>query len=226
MGVESLRPWWPDSPNRVSEEPGAIQLAVGPLLDQRSMPLEREDFAMQPFEVLMILVSIIVGLGITQLLAGVVRLMRGELEGYWIHWVWVLNVFLLLLQYCWSLFDLEAQSDWVFLQLMQRLTPPILLYLAASLLFPARNEDSSMVSFYIEKRKPVFGLLVLLTIFYAVQGWSARDRRDVIRLIALGIYALLFVTERRAVHAVLSLIITATIVLFIGLFSYELGGSH
>jgi hypothetical protein len=36
---------------------------------------------MQPFEFLMIIVSIIVGLGITQLLSGVVRILRAELKG-------------------------------------------------------------------------------------------------------------------------------------------------
>ena len=94
---------------------------------------------MQPFEFVVILVSIIVGLGITQILAGVVRLMRGELEGYWIHSVWILNVSLLLLGYARSQFAAESKTDWIFLNLVGRMTPHILLYLVASLLFPARE---------------------------------------------------------------------------------------
>ena len=99
---------------------------------------------MQPFEFVMILVSLIVGLGITQILAGLVRLMRGELEGYWIHSVWILNVSLLLLSYSWSQFAAESKTDWIFLELVKKMTPPILLYLVASLLFPAREEDPNL----------------------------------------------------------------------------------
>ena len=91
---------------------------------------------MQPFEFVMVLVSIIVALGVAELLAGVVRILRGELRFYWIHGLWVFNLLILQLQYCWALFDLEARGEWVFVDLVRVLTPPIMLFLASSLLVP------------------------------------------------------------------------------------------
>ncbi len=181
---------------------------------------------MQPFEFLMIVVSIIVGLGITQLLAGVVRVLRAELKPYWIHELWVLSVFLMLLQYSWSLFDLEAQSDWVFLELLGLLTPPVLLYVVASLLFPTRGDKADLSSFYYAHRKPVFGLLAVLLVFYSVQGWiQAEPLRftDLFRGLGLAIYAVLIATDRQAIHAVLSIVTLGSLIAFIGSQSYVLG---
>ena len=139
---------------------------------------------MQSFEFLMIVVSIIVGLGITQLLAGIVRILRVELKPYWIHELWVFYVFLSLLQYCWSLFDLEARSDWIFVELLGLLTPPVILYLVASLLFPPRSSEPDLSDFYYAHRKPIFGLLAFLLFFYSAQGCtSAKNPVPILRAV-------------------------------------------
>ena len=174
----------------------------------------------------MIVVSIILALGVTQLLAGVVRLLRSELKPYWIHELWVLNVFLMLLQYCWSLFDLEAQSDWVFVELVGLLTPPILLYLVASLLFPARGDETDLTGFYYAHRRPVFGLLALLLVFYSAQGWLQSEPlrfTDLFRALGIATYAALAATGRRSIHAVLTIVTFASLLAFISRFSYVLG---
>ena len=72
----------------------------------------------------------------------------------------------------------------------------------------------------------MFGLLFLLLAFYNVDELLRNPTlgfSDAIRFFALGAYGVLFVTERRTVHAVLSLGVMASIVLYIGTFSYELG---
>ena len=182
---------------------------------------------MQAFEFLMIVVSIIIGLGIAQLLSGVVRILRTELRPYWIHELWVLYVFLNLLQYCWSLFDLESRPDWTFIDLLGLLTPPVLLYLVASLLFPPPGHRSKLESFYYQHRKPVFGLLAGLLFFYSVQGWMQSDAlrlSDLLRVSGVLLFIALAATSRRSLHAGLSVVSLIALAAFIGRFSWMLGG--
>ena len=187
---------------------------------------------MQAFEFLMIVVSIIIGLGITQLLSGVVRILRTELKPYWIHELWVVYVFLNLVEYCWSLFDHESRSDWIFIELLALLTPPVLLYLVASLLFPPPGRRSDLASFYYELRKPVFGLLAVLLFFYCVQGWvqsetlRLSDSRfsDSLRLAGVLVFIALATTSHRLLHAGASVVLFVAFVVFVGRFSWVLGG--
>ncbi len=181
---------------------------------------------MQSFEFLMIVVSIIVGLGISQLLAGIVRILRVELKPYWIHELWVFYVFLNLLQYCWSLFDLEARSDWIFIELLGLLTPPVILYLVASLLFPPRSSEPDLSDFYYAHRKPIFGLLAFLLFFYSVQGWMQAEPlrfTDFFRASGLFVFVALAATSQRSVHAGLSVVSLIALVAFISRFSWVLG---
>ena len=59
---------------------------------------------MTTFEYLAVLVSVIVGLGITQLLGGVARLIthRTEHKLYWVHLVWAATIFLSLVSFWWA----------------------------------------------------------------------------------------------------------------------------
>ena len=114
---------------------------------------------MQSFEFVVIVVSIIAGLGITTLLGGMARVLRGELEPYWVHHVWVANVLLLLIQHFWSLFGHEARTRWTLVDLADLLVGPMLLFLAAALLFP--REERDLRRFFYAKRRPLFALLAL-----------------------------------------------------------------
>jgi hypothetical protein len=101
---------------------------------------------MAPFEFVMTLVSIIVALGVAELLVGIARILRSELKPYWIHAIWVFTLLVMQLQYSWSLFDLEARNEWVFIDLVRLLAPPITLFLASSLLFPSRTERIDLLT--------------------------------------------------------------------------------
>ena len=60
------------------------------------------------FEYVAVLVSIIVGLALTQILRGVGRMVttKDGPRGYWVHLVWTLYLFLLIVMLCWSDFRL------------------------------------------------------------------------------------------------------------------------
>ncbi len=172
----------------------------------------------------MIVVSIIIGLGVAELLSGVARILRGELRPYWLHGVWIVNVLLLLVQYCWSLFDLASRDQWVFADLAGLLAPPVILYLVGSLLFPGNDNQPDLEEFYYSKRRPLFALLSFLAVYYEVQNLSL-NAADVLQLSGVAILVTLAITPHPRVHAVLSVLYTLGLLVFIATFSFRLGQS-
>lgn len=179
---------------------------------------------MNPFEFVMVLVSIIVALGVAELLAGIARIMRGELQVYWIHAVWIFTLLVMQLQYCWSLFDLEARNEWVFLDLVRLLTPPITLFLASSLLFPSRTERVDLEEYYFAKRKPVFALLFGVMFFYGILSLSV-SLLSLLQFAGVAMMGTLFMTDRPQIHAALTLAYAVANLFFVASFSYTLGES-
>ena len=69
---------------------------------------------MTTFEYLAVLISIIVGLGITHLLGGVARFIHypDRYKFFWIHLVWVWFVFIYLLYFWWSQLWMNTVEEW------------------------------------------------------------------------------------------------------------------
>jgi hypothetical protein len=84
------------------------------------------------FEFLLVIVSILLGLGITELLAGLVRILRGELVAGKIHALWMFIIFQLQVQLAWGLWGLRAKEEWQYPEFLLLLLAPVLLYLAAA----------------------------------------------------------------------------------------------
>ncbi|MFK7896210.1 MAG: hypothetical protein AB8G23_10260 [Myxococcota bacterium] len=185
---------------------------------------------MQPFEFVMVVISIIVALGVAELLAGVARILRGELRAYWVHALWVLCLLIHQFQYCWSLFDLAERADWVFLDLVRLITAPILFFLVSSLLFPSRQAEGEagqpidLEVFYFETRKPIFALLTIVMTFFTLRNLGLAAVTSV-QLLGVASLVVLFFSENRRVHAALSSFYTLGAIFFVVSFSYRLGES-
>jgi hypothetical protein len=179
---------------------------------------------MNPFEFVMVLVSMTIALGVAELLVGIARILRGELKPYWIHAIWVFTLLVMQLQYCWSLFDLEAKDEWVFIDLVRLLTPPVTLFLASSLLFPSRMERIDLEEYYFAKRKPIFGLISGVMLYYVILSLSV-SLLSALQFAGVAMTAMLFATERRPIHAVLTVVYAIANLLFVASFSYTLGNS-
>ncbi len=94
--------------------------------------------ATEEFQYLSVLVSIVLGLGITQLLTGVGRLAqaRGRVRGYWPAALWIVLLFLIHVQSWWAIFALRDHHAWTFLAFLVVLMTPTSLYLMAALALP------------------------------------------------------------------------------------------
>ena len=107
---------------------------------------------MQLFEFLMVLMSIIVGLGIAALLTGVADLLRARREStlYWVHGMIVLTIFLALAQVWWESRALRTVPEWTFVGLLLMLASPTCLFMIAHLLFPRDPDVTDYEKYYFE----------------------------------------------------------------------------
>lgn len=117
------------------------------------------------FEYVTVLISIVLGLGITQTLAGVAKLIQKHerITFYWPHLVWVAFILFLHIQEWWVMYELKTFIPWrlpVFLFVMLY---PINLYLMAKVVFPDRwsVRHIDLRQFYYQNCGKFFGLLVI-----------------------------------------------------------------
>ena len=78
---------------------------------------------MAPFDYLSVLISIVLGLSITQVLGGFASMARARerLTFYWPHIVQMLGLFLINVQVWWALFSLRFLHHWTFAGFFVRL---------------------------------------------------------------------------------------------------------
>ena len=120
---------------------------------------------MSLFEFLMILLSIIIGLGISELLTGFASVLRaGRVSQLTIaHWALFLTLFLVLLQVFWESWSLSSLTRWTFPAMVMMLLTPVLLHLVAHMIFP-ESTDIDLSAYYFSKSRTIYILLVLTAV--------------------------------------------------------------
>ena len=120
---------------------------------------------MEMFEYVAVLTSIIIGLGIAQLLQGFTRQIQDPEQGevYWVHLCWVIYMFLTTVLWWWWEFRLGGVDEWTFSLYMFVLIYAVLIYLSCAFLFPTRFSDyGGTKTYFYSKRAWFFGILVVV----------------------------------------------------------------
>ncbi len=93
---------------------------------------------MDEFSYLSVLLSVILGLAVTQILTGFRALLwsRARVRIYWPVIGWAVLVLLVCFQNWWSMFGMRNRHDWTFQQFGVVLLQTILIYMAAGMVFP------------------------------------------------------------------------------------------
>ena len=116
---------------------------------------------MSVFEYIMVLVSIIIGLGVTHILKNIVFLIQHkDVSFYWIHTLWCANIFFMLIFFWWWQYNYVVIDEWTFGLYLFITFFALIYYLLASLLFSGRDIKSYKEHFY-SNRKWFFNLLAL-----------------------------------------------------------------
>lgn len=174
---------------------------------------------MNLFEFIMVLVSIIIGLGLAELLTGVVRLVRARnsTRYYWVHGILTATIFVALLQQWWETWGLRDVPQWDFLALILMLIAPICLFMISHLLFPDAMPEVDVEAYYYGPMRPVWalGLFAIVgstsfsPIVFGKFLFSLDNATSFLGIIA---FTVLLFTSRRRIHAfTLPLVLAALI---------------
>ena len=122
-----------------------------------------------PFEYLSVLVSIIIGLGLSHLLTGAARLiqMRRRVRPYLPTYIWIFVLLLLQVQIWWAAYGERTETDWSFFGFFSFLLLPILAALVSYILIPdleGEHTELDLRASYMENRGWFQGLLALLVV--------------------------------------------------------------
>jgi len=108
------------------------------------------------FAYLSVLISVVVGLGMSHLLSAAVDLIRERRVKplYWPSVLWGVDLFLLLTLVWWSDFSLTGHRDWTFASFLLTLAVPACVYVACGLIFPhdANREATARDAYYANRR--------------------------------------------------------------------------
>jgi hypothetical protein len=185
---------------------------------------------MNLFEFLMILLSLIVGLGMAEILSGIARFLKtnGVHKIPWIHFACTMAVFLALLQTFWESWGLRTIESWTFPALLLMLGSPIFLYLMAYLIFPEKQTETNLNDYYFKRARllwPLAALTVIVgTLFRPVAfGVPLWVPDNVSGIPILVVCTVLTVTKNRIVHHILVPIVLASVLWDTMTFSHSIG---
>ena len=124
---------------------------------------------MDPFSYLSVLISIVLALGMTRLLAGVGEMLqaRSRRRIYWVHTVWIVNLFLYLVVAWWIFYRWRNQQPWTFFLFVFVLISPTILYLASLLLFPSEGALDQFIDYkkhFYANHRAFFAIFSMFTL--------------------------------------------------------------
>ena len=181
---------------------------------------------MNLFEFLLVVVSIVLGLGITELLSGLAGLFRGDFVTGRLHVLWMLFVFQIQVQMAWGLWALRSREEWLYPEFLLLLLGPILLYMAAAVLFPTvAGSDETLDDYLMARRRPFFLLMAAYVAFSALYARFLLNSElklipTTFRLIAFALFIVLAITDKRRVHLLLGLALFLSQLWFTYLFTF------
>ena len=175
---------------------------------------------MSLFEFLMIMISIIIGLGISEILTGIARFVRcrASARGYWVHWLLVALVFVALLQQWWESWDLVDVGSISFGLVLALLFPSVMLFLIAHLLYPRPATDANLEDYYYRQAPILWGLVILGTVVGTFSGPLLEQEpvfhpNNLSGFPVMAICIALIVSKSRRVHSALVPLIVVLVIL-------------
>jgi hypothetical protein len=133
---------------------------------------------MGPFEYIALLASIILALGVTRIFTGIGRIiqLRKEVKIYWVHILWVGNVFLWLLVNWWILFRWRTFEAWSFFLFIFVLISPSIAFILSVLLLPEPIKSGMNLKNYFYNNSKSFFILATLLPLLDVADTSLKGR--------------------------------------------------
>lgn len=149
---------------------------------------------MTPFEYVSVLISIILGLGITQIMTGIADLVHtwDRVKLYPPHTVWVAMTFVLHIQDWWITYQLRSITSWPLPLFLFIILYPVNLFILARILFPGASMESFIdlrAFFKVNRRKFYLSTIVLAVL--AILTNIITDGFQINQLVQVSLIAIL-----------------------------------
>jgi hypothetical protein len=160
------------------------------------------------FEYVSVLVSVVLALGVAQILRGVGAFLvaRDRPHAYWLHIVWLVFLTLFHVQVWWVFWDLRSQPPATILAFAFTLVVPALAYLLSYVLLEGRFPSNARDHFD-RVRRPFFALFTALMmcelLWPWVLGYGVPLHFRMGGFLLVGVAAAGFFTQDRRVHGVI-----------------------
>ena len=176
---------------------------------------------MSPFEYVIVLISIILGLGITTILTGVAEWIK-HYRNSTLHTpyiIWIVVVFIMHIHEWWECYSLKSIAVWKLPLFLFVVLYPINLYILAHLLFPRQLDNPFDSRKFYEDRYPAFFVCALIGVTLSIihnitiEGLHVTDQIvHFLLLIILGT-TLLTKTRKHGVHLAIALLMLTTLII-------------
>ena len=180
---------------------------------------------MDRFEFLMVLMSIIIGLGLSELLTNVARQIRARKTSrpFWVHSGVVILMFLAFLQIWWEAWDLRVIEVWTFPALLMMLAAPAGLFVISHVMYPDVIEDADLEDYYFRNSRVLWSIAAFVVIAATgfrplAFGHSLLDVDNLSSVLMIGMFVALAASKHRALHLAALPAILATLILDIMVF--------
>ncbi|SRR5581483_572961 len=122
---------------------------------------------MDPFSYIIVLTSIVLGLGVTRTVGGLGHLLqtRKRRRVYWVHALWMLNLLVVMALMWFVAYRWRANERWTFFLFVWLILTPTILYLISSLLFPDPDTVEPISDwrvYFFDHNREIFLLLAVL----------------------------------------------------------------
>lgn len=186
---------------------------------------------MDAFNYLAVMVSMVLGLGLTQLFAGIGNLVqiRRRVKPYWLHYVWIVLAIGLHLQMWWSFWMMRVVQDWTYTGFAFVLLGPALLVVASHVLLPEMIDGTIDAEKHYYDTRGVFFCLLAAAGAWALMLEAVMGLRSLIvplravQLVGIALMLLCAWSPNRRVHASCTLLVIAMLITTTLLTRYRLG---
>lgn len=155
-----------------------------------------------PFEYITVLISIILGMGITQIVTGIASLvLRWErVKLYWPHTLLVVLLFIIHIQEWWAVYEMRNFKLWRLATFLFIVLYPVNLYILARILFPLslKAKVIDLKEFYFRHYRRFFLFFIILDALAIVDnvfisGYTWKDQ--VLQLVVMTILSVFVLTK-------------------------------
>ncbi len=189
---------------------------------------------MDAFGYVSVIISVVIGLGLSHLLSGVVELVkaRRSVRFYWVHSVWVMLIFVGHIFLWWTMWNLRFIRVWNFFSFLVLLLTPVLLYVSSAFLMPKAEAGTAidLRDYFYENHSAFFSVNAAFTLLLATNNWMLTGHLSpplvtaafAFWFVLLGVSA---VVKNTVYHAAVVVVFGLLFFMFIVLFGLRLSGT-